>query len=279
MRLLEWFISALLLIFAAVFLAARQKIRRKIATLGELLRARSQGARGSVDFSAIQSLPPPVQRYFRNVLQDGQPMIRSVELRQRGVLRTSVHARNWLAFSATELVVPPAKGFAWNAKVRLPFGTHVRVIDAYLDGIGSGHASFLSALALKEQTNVPELNSGALHRYLAEAVWFPTALLPQSGVQWTAIDEQSALATLVDGSPRVTLVFRFNEDNEVTHIESDGRWGYFDGIYRQMRWEGHFSDYRTLDGMRVPGYGEVGWYSGDTLEIVWKGDIQAFLSR
>ncbi|WP_425532220.1 DUF6920 family protein [Aromatoleum anaerobium] len=48
-------------------------------------------------------------------------------------------------------------------------------------GVGSGQAQLLSAVTVASDRDKPELNSGSLHRYLAEAVWYPTALLPSAG--------------------------------------------------------------------------------------------------
>ena len=161
----------------------------------------------------------------------------------------------------------------WNAKVQMPLATHVRVLDSYIAGVGAGRASLLSVIALASESGVAELNSGALHRYLAEAVWFPTALLPQSGVVWQAIDEHSALATLAHAGTTVSLTFRFNDAAEVTAVYSTGRYGRFDGGYRKTPWQGLFSDYQVKDGMRIPMHGQVGWYRDDTLQLVWKGRL------
>jgi len=59
----------------------------------------------------------------------------------------------------------------------LPLATHVRVLDSYAAGVGSGQVSLLSAVAIASEAGIPVLSSGALHRFLAEEVWFPTALL------------------------------------------------------------------------------------------------------
>lgn len=119
----------------------------------------------------------------------------------------------------------------------------------------------------------PELDAGALHRYLAEAVWYPTALLPEAGVKWTAVDDRTALATLAVGTTVVSLDFRFNDKGEVTGIYSAGRYGMFDGEYRRRAWEGHFTGYGEHEGMRIPTHGEVGWYADNGLELVWRGHI------
>ena len=273
----KWLLIASGVIFIAAVIAVFIGQARESAKANELVETLIQSASrpvtGTVDFDSFSELPPPVARYFRHVLTEGQELIRTARIRQSGVLRTSATNERWSAFTARQLVVPPATGFVWNAKVEMSLATHVRILDSYSDGAGSGRVSLLSAFAVASEAGAPELNSGALHRYLAEAIWFPTALLPQSGVVWTQIDDRAALATLTDSATTVSLEFRFNEVGEVMGIYSPGRFGSFDGGYKQVPWEGHFRDYQVRAGMRVPLYGEVGWYVDGTLQIVWKGDL------
>lgn len=255
-------------------LVGRARETSRAEELAAALLAASTGSTGGrVDFDALADLPHPVFRYFRHVLTDGQAMIRIAELEQSGILRTRTDIDRWSAFAAHQLIAPPAPGFLWNARVGLPLGAHVRVLDGYVGGVGSGRASLLSAVTVGSSSGAPEMNAGALHRYLAEAVWFPTALLPQSGVTWTPIDGHSARAHLTDHSTTVALDFHFNEAGEAVRIHTERRWGTFEGGYRQVPWEGRFQDYRLEEGMRVPGYGEVGWQVDDRVEWVWKGEV------
>ena len=90
---------------------------------------------------------------------------------------------------------------------------------------------------------------------------------------WNPIDDRSATAILTDSDITVSLEFRFNEADEVVAIYSSGRFGRFDGEYKQVPWEGHFRDYQIRQGMRIPMYGEVGWYEDETLNLVWKGNL------
>ena len=153
---------------------------------------------------------------------------------------------------------------------------HVRVRDALIDGIGSGQVSLMSAFPLSGATGGPEMNSGSLHRYLAEAVWYPSALLPSAQLQWTPIDATTALATLTNGLVSVSLEFRFGDSGEVTGIYTPARWGRFADAYKQVPWEGHFRAYRQRDGVVVPTHGEVGWYIDDAWRAVWKGTVAAY---
>ena len=273
----KWFIVAggVVVIGSAIAMLIGYILEASKADLKEatLLQCATRPVGEIVSFDALGELPPPVERYFRHVLKDGQALINTATLRQTGIIRTSMQKEEWNSFTARHLAVPLAGGFIWNAKVEMPIATHVRVLDSYIAGVGSGRVSLLSAVPVASQIDTLELNSGALHRYLAEAVWYPTALLPQSGVVWSPINDSSAMATLTNSGAAVSLEFRFNDVGEVIGIFTPARFGHFDGHYRQVPWEGHFQDYQTHAGMRVPLYGEVGWYANGKLELVWKGNI------
>ncbi|MDI5932826.1 hypothetical protein QLQ84_03405 [Halomonas sp. LN1S58] len=275
--MMQWLLigsGGILVAVAIAVLAGRARDTTRARRMeAALIESASRPDNEAVDAASRTELPAPVARYFRHVLMDQRRAIKTARIRQAGVLRTSTTAGRWLPFTATQLVVPPAVGFLWNARVEMPLATHLRVRDSYIDGSGAGCVSLLSALPVASAADTPALNSGALHRYLAEAVWCPTALLPRSGVMWSPIDDHTAMATMTDRGTTVSLQFRFNDAGEVVGIYSPGRFGRFDGEYRRVPWEGHFRDYQVQGGMRVPGYGEVGWHDGGTLQLVWKGRI------
>jgi hypothetical protein len=226
----------------------------------------------------LEAAPAPVARYLRWALR-GTQYIQQVRISQIGVLRTDVHIERWMPFEAEHIVVPPATGFVWDARVKVAPFLHVRVRDAIVQGRGSGQVSLLSAVTMAGDADTPEMNSGSLHRYLAEAVWYPTALLPSAKLHWVGIDGTRALATLTDHGVSVSLEFRFADTGEVSGIYTPARWGKFSDGYRQVPWEGHFQDYRERDGILVPTVGEVGWYLDKEWEAVWNGRITAFRLR
>ena len=160
-------------------------------------------------------------------------------------------------------------GFVWDARISAAPLMHVRVRDAYVGAEASGDVTLMSLVAMGHETGAPELSSGALHRYLAEAVWYPTALLPEAGVTWEAVDE-----TRADAGISVSLEFRFNDAGEVIGINTDKRYGLFDGSYTQYPWEGRFRDYQTRNGVKIPTYGEVGWLLPDGWWLFWQGNIR-----
>lgn len=221
----------------------------------------------------LEGLPDPVHRYMRHAVADDQRPIRVMRMTQSGELRSDPRRPRWLKFRAKHALRPGARRFSWDARVRLLPLLHLRVRDAYADGVGSGEVQFLSTVTVASESNGPELNAASLHRYLAEAVWYPTALLPCAGVKWTPVDASSALATLSDKGNTVSLEFRFNELGEVVGIHTDGRWSRTGKGYELTPWEGRFRGYRAYQGTLVPTKAEVGWYADGRLEIVWRGEV------
>lgn len=211
-------------------------------------------------------------RYFRRALQPGRAPICAARLTQAGTLRTSPKSRRWMQFYATQEVSPPTTSFHWDARVSLAPLLRLRVRDRLSRGQGSGSVHLLG-MQLAANAGTPEINAGTLQRYLAEAVWYPTALLPSAQLAWSPIDEWKALATLTSHGTAVSLEFHFDRDDQVAAIYTPQRWARSGRTYLQMPWEGHFSGYSERSGMLVPAAGEVGWYVEGAWQAVWKGRI------
>jgi hypothetical protein len=274
--------TALLLLvalIAALWIGSRRQRRALSTQVARLIRAGTVDAGPRmVGQELLDDVPVPVARYLRLALPT-QKHIQEVRIGQVGELRTDARNKRWMAFEAEHIAVPAAPGFVWNARVSVAPFLHVRVRDALLEGRGSGQVSLLSAFTVAADADTPPMNAGSLHRYLAEAVWYPTALLPSPTLRWTAINGTKALATMTDRGVSVSLEFRFADTGEVSGIYTPARWGKFAEGYKQVPWEGHFRDYQDRGGVLVPAYGEVGWYVDQSWRAVWKGTITSFQLR
>jgi hypothetical protein len=260
---------------AAVWIAGRQQ--QRIASSFEQRLARMSTLPPSTEL-ARRGAPAPVERYLRWALPEGAELA-TVRLQQEGSLRTDVHSGRWMRFTATHIATASIPGFFWNARVTVAPLIHVRIFDTFVDGTGSGRVSLLSAIPMSKDEGTSEMNSGSLHRYLAEAPWYPTALRPSDGLTWTAIDATRALATLRDHEISVSLEFRFDESGAITAIYTPGRWGSFANGYHQLPWEGHFRDYVRHQGIAIPTNADVGWYVDGPWQPVWKGHVEGFEVR
>ncbi len=271
-------VLAILIFFGAAFGAAFWvgTVRWNSTTSGMVEKMLSTGrAREakSVSFKSFVGLPAPVARYFRLVLADGQPLVRSVRIIHRGDFLTNPKNNGWGMFTSTQNFSVNPPGFVWDASIRFAPLMDVRVRDSYLSGKGAMEATTLAIVPVMDQHDKTELNDGALQRYLAETVWFPTALLPESGVVWSAIDDSRALATLADSGTKVSLEFTFNAKDEIIRIYSTGRYREAGGKYELTPWVVQVRAYEERGGMRIPLEGEVSWQLPEGLQPYWKGRI------
>jgi hypothetical protein len=170
---------------------------------------------------SIYSLPPPVARYIKHALLTEKRRIVIAHYRQVGTLRTDTRSERWMNFTASQVTSPSLSEYVWDARFSLMPLLYLRVIDSFVGGRGAGQVALLSAVPIGSAGGTTEMNSSSLHRFLAEAVWYPTALLPIPALSWTLIDDASALVTLTQGAISVSLEFRFNQCDEVESVGGD----------------------------------------------------------
>ncbi|QIO23479.1 DUF6920 family protein [Haloarcula sp. JP-L23] len=258
-------------------LVGKRRVSARTARSTDALRAASSGGpTRAVTEADFADLPAPARRYFETVLEPGVQFVRATRLTQRGVFRLGDADSSWHPLEATQHYTVDPPGFVWDASIRLGSVLPVSVIDSYVDGTGSLVASLLWTVPVADANPSPELDAAELQRYLAEAVWFPTALLPESGVEWTAIDDSIARATLTDGDVSASLSFHFDDDNLVDRVVAEERYRAVDGGFEAARWTGHFEDYTERSGMLVPTRGEVAWTLPDGDLPYWRGEITEF---
>jgi len=223
--------------------------------------------------SDLDGLPPVVQRYFRTVLRDGQPLIRRARLEQQGEFLMKAEQGTWVPFVATQHVGVEPPAFVWDARMRVARVLSVRVRDAFAGGQGCMHASLLGLVPLVAVEGTPGIARGALFRYLAEAPCYPTALLPRAGVCWTALDDASARATVTVDGFTVSLDVHFGGDGLIERVYASDRPRHLGGQDVATPWEGRWLEYREHDDMRVPVRGTVAWLLPDGPQVYWQGRV------
>lgn len=189
------------------------------------------------------TLPAPVRRYLSAALPDGARPIRGVTIEHTGTFNLSEDGERWRPFTSTQRVTLAPPAFDWNARIRLLPGLSIRV-------------------------------RGELMRFLAEAAWYPTALLPGRGLQWSPLDDTSARAELTTAGVSAGLVFRFGADGLIESVRADDRGRTVRGRTIPTPWEGRWSDYAERDGMQVPLRGEVAWLLPGRRHSYWRGQVQ-----
>lgn len=221
-----------------------------------------------VDLDAVDRLPAPVQRYLRAALTDGKPMVAEARLEHRGKFNMGQKADKWKAFTSNQISVIKRPGFHWHGRIG-----PVRVHDAYIGGEGILRAALHGVLTLVNVRDARDLAQGELMRFLAEAVWYPTLLLPGQGVRWTAVDDRSARATIADGPHEVSMRFNFGQDDLVETVSADARGRKVRRRFEPTPWQGRFWNYQDREGMKVPLDGEVAWVMPEGPRPYWRGHL------
>lgn len=200
----------------------------------------------------LAALPAPVARWLERSGAVGRPRSQTVRLSQRGELQPRPGA-DWMPFRAEQWVLVDDPAFLWIAHVAGPFGLHLAGRDRYLDGRGSMRIELLSLVPVVDAAG-PTIDQGALVRFLAEMMWYPSAALSPA-VTWESIDPTSARATIRHGGLEVSGVFRF-EDGDPMGFEARR---YRDGELETWIVDNAPDAFGEHDGVRVPTRSTITW--------------------
>jgi hypothetical protein len=200
-------------------------------------------------------------------------MIAGIRVQHRGTINIGETNDQWRRFTSDQKVVSQRPGFDWNARVTLLPAVPVRVHDAYVAGEGILEASLFGLFPLAHVRDTNQVAEGELMRFFAEAVWYPTALLPSQGVRWDAVDDRSADGTLTDGAMSVRLRFTFNAQGLIDTVRAEARGRTVKGRVIPTPWQGRFWDHNERGRMRVPLEAEVAWVLPEGPKPYWRGRI------
>ncbi len=222
----------------------------------ELLQHGEQAPPVLITEAHLIGLPEPTQRYLSYAQVVGKETIRTVRLKQKGFMRQQP-GQKWLPLVAEQYFTTNPPAFLWHGTIH-PFPlVSMSATDRFSDGHGNMLIKLLSFVTLADARG-PEMDQGALLRYLAEIAWFPTAWLSDD-IQWQAIDAQSVKATIRHRSVTASAVLYVNEQGQLTHLTAE-RYMEEHGHYRLEPWSGQYKEYQEVSGMRIPTKVEVTWH-------------------
>lgn len=233
-----------------ILFAGKMHIRFMAEKERELLISLSVDLSGKIyKEEQLAELPRPVQRYFRNVLTEGQSYISSVYLKHDGQFKTALD-REWINIEGEQFFSMEEPGFIWKGKTAL-----FSVRDMYISGEGQIKVSLLNLFKLVDGSG-PRYDQGELLRWLGESVWFPTNLLPGSRLQWFPVDENKAELCFSYMDQNLSYKVSFNKEGEITELETQR----YMGDESLETWIGRVSSYKEVNGMKIP----------MTIEAIWK---------
>lgn len=151
-----------------------------------------------------------------------------------------------------------------NTKMfKIPF----QGIDIYENGQGSMKGVIAKNVTLFNEKG-DDMNSGALVTYLSECLMHPSLAL-QKNIKYKEIDKYTVEATIVDNDIKVSGIFYFNENYEMTSFQSKR---FAEDTNSYENWSAVASNYKKIKGINTP----------TRLQAIWhydKGDLIYFDSK
>jgi hypothetical protein len=243
-------VLALILVTIAVLLGSVRILHdREMDRLWETLRVPPGTA--LFDPESVTDLPEPAQHYLRHAIAPGTRLARSVVVAMQGRIGLTPGADK-LPFQASQILATP-NGLIWRATV----GEGTRQItgsDRYVGGEGAMLWFIGYVVPLVRASGVDVTRSAAGRVALEAPLMLPSALLPEAGARWEAIDAHSARVHLQVGSEQLALVISVAPDGRLERVEMQ-RWDSegMDGKPGYVLWAGdQLTKEQTFDGYTIP---------------------------
>lgn len=199
-------------------------------------------------YKQLDSLPAPVQRYFKHVLKEGQPYISYVRLTHDGLFKTAFD-KDWIKIEGEQYFTTEKPGFIWRGTT-----TMFTARDMYIADKGRLVVSLFALYKIADAQG-EKYDEGELQRWIAESVWFPTNLLPSDRFSWQAIDDTSARLNFNYKNVTTSFIVRFNNADEIKEMESLR----YMGEEKREKWLCTMSNYKEIKGVVIPTSAEVLW--------------------
>ncbi|MBM7557680.1 DUF6920 family protein [Halanaerobacter jeridensis] len=250
-------IIIIVLIILAVIIGNLQ-FKNKIAREKELLMKSSQPEESPVIREEdLANLPSPVKKWLKSVGVVRQERIKAVTFSQRGKMKLKPDQKNWIDAEAKQYVRVDEPGYLWHVNLSMLPLIHTKGRDLFYQGKGSMEIRLGSLIPVVNVSDTPKLNESALHRFLLELMWYPTAAL-EDYITWEAIGQRSAKAVLSYAGMSVEATFYFEEDGKLTKIEAM-RYKESDADAERLPCVGEIKGYINVDGLKIPHLIDVTW--------------------
>jgi hypothetical protein len=207
----------------------------------------------------VAGLPAPAKRYFLHAIAPGTPLASSVNLEMSGSFRLAPD-QLWMPMRAKE-IISVLKGFVWKAAVGSGLSQVVGA-DYYSNGSGKMQFSLWGIIPLVN-AHTHDIARSSIGRLAAEFMWLPSALLPQQGVIWKAIDENTAQAHLIIDDQPVTLTLVVDANGKLLKV-SLPRWGdkTENGSWAYIPFGAEVQAEQKFGGFTISSQMSVGWWFG-----------------
>lgn len=214
------------------------------------------------------TLPPNVRRWIDRCVPDEAPIPNQIVNTQEGEI--DVRGK-WMGFKARTVYDRQPFAFRWRANVRIMPGVWVVAEDGHDGSTGWGGSRMWGVVPMGGRKG-PEVLKMQFVRSLAELVWMPQFVLALPDLTWTdtgdtAFDVRAAVA-----GQEFVVSFELDGEGEITRASSPRPYD-ITGGFVETPWRCEFSDYRSIEGVRVPGSAVATYEKPEGDWTYWRGEV------
>ncbi len=206
----------------------------------------------------IKHLPGAVQKYLIYTGALGREKVNNMRVITEGEFKSDPK-RDWSRIKTEQynFFADPTRIYYLKLKM---FGLPVIGLHSYSDATASMLIKLGGIITVAKGAG-PEMDQGETVTVFNDMCLLAPASLIDERIEWETIDENNVKAYFSNNDQRISAQLSFNEEGQLINFFSDDRFYSPTGeTYQKVRWSTPVKDYREINGMKLPTYGEAIWH-------------------
>lgn len=246
--------NALVLFAIIVSYSAAGLVNNYKRQVSSLIAQSNTSVNGVLTERDMQDLPIPVQKYLHQTGAVGRPKVKWFRVVFSGQIRKDKRSE-WMPFTSEQynFMDTPTRLFFMKANMfHLPVaGFHsYRNTHAFMD------IRLLSLFRVQYQEG-RKMGIAETVTFFNDMCCMAPATLIDKRIKWLETDGNKVKASFTTNYTTISAWLYFSDNGDLVNFASEDRYASIDGDMKQLPWATPLSDYRSINGYRLPGYAET----------------------
>ena len=234
-------------------------IRNNFKNDYKLLSERSADKKEYFKSEDFENFPLPIQKYIANNGFIGKEKMDYVYMEYSDVdFAQNPEKRIKIDYSQYNFANRANRIAMINSSI---FGIPFEGYDYYINGQG-GMKGMLAKMVTLFHEKGKEMDKGALCTYLSECLFVPSSIIYNERLSFEEIDPYNVRASIDDNGTKVSGIFSFNEDYEITSFYTEDRPAIKDdGNIDYIPWSANILSYKKYkNGINMASHVQIIWH-------------------